>query len=64
MIVSEPSKVSCVIRRLRSDWTKRLFSHTKATRLPSGENVANISVEGSALPPSLANSPLSRSNTQ
>ena len=53
MSVFEPSVVSGLIVRLSRSWTYRLFSRTNATRLPSGDSVANISDDGAASPPSL-----------
>ncbi len=64
MMLCDPSVVSGVIAPVATSSTYRLFARTYATRPPSGENFANISVDGAAeAPPSLRGAPLARSMT-
>ena len=49
MTFSPPSLVSAVSTPLARSVTHRLLSRTKATRRPSGENLANIWYPGFAL---------------
>src|SRR5690348_12169558 len=62
--VCEPSDVSRVIFPFSRFSTYRSFSRTYPTRLPSGENLANIRVDSLASPPSLVNLPPAGSQTQ
>src|SRR5262245_18812374 len=62
--VCEPSFVKRVIFPVARFSTYKSFSRTYPTDLPSGENLANINVDGLAsLPPSLVNLPLAVSKT-
>ncbi len=64
MTVAEPSVVSRVILPEERSSTQRSLARTQATRPPSGENFANISVDSGAPAPSLWSFPVATSMTQ